>query len=175
MLLLLPKKKIRKLSSARLDGIVNKLTSAARLREEKSNGSPSRRCRSSPRWRGRTNVASATTVRRRPVALAPAVRICKDSVAPVKWSKLANYESAWPQYLLFRTLLWPQFQLSVRVLHLFSMSPLLLPTPRRESWLPSHPARRADKKAAMKSLVEDYYTMNPGNFLDAAIIFFNEF
>ena len=36
-------------------------------------------------------------------------------------------------------------------------------------------ARRADKKAAMKSLVEDYYTMNPGNFLDAAIIFFNEF
>ena len=42
---------------------------------------PSRRCRSSPRWRGRTNVASATTVRRRTVVLAPAVRICQDSVA----------------------------------------------------------------------------------------------
>ena len=42
---------------------------------------PSRRCRSSPRWRGRTNVASATTVRRRTVVLAPAVRICQDLVA----------------------------------------------------------------------------------------------
>ena len=40
MLLLLPKKKIKKPSSARLDGIVNKLTSAARLREEKGDGSP---------------------------------------------------------------------------------------------------------------------------------------
>ena len=40
---------------------------------------------------------------------------------------------------------------------------------------PGRSARRADKKAAMKSLVEDYYTMNPGNFLDAAIMFFNEF
>ena len=38
--MLLPKKKIKKPSSARLDGIVNKLTSAARLREEKSDGSP---------------------------------------------------------------------------------------------------------------------------------------
>ena len=36
-------------------------------------------------------------------------------------------------------------------------------------------ARRADKKAAMKSLVEDYYTMNPGNFLEAVLMFFNEF
>ena len=39
---------------------------------------------------------------------------------------------------------------------------------------PGRSARRADKKAAMKCLVEDY-TMNPGNFLDAAIMFFNEF
>ena len=38
--MLLPKKKIKKPSSARLDGIVNKLTSAARLREEKGDGSP---------------------------------------------------------------------------------------------------------------------------------------
>ena len=35
--------------------------------------------------------------------------------------------------------------------------------------------RSAEKKAAMKSLVEDYNTMNPGNFLEAAIMFFNEF
>ena len=40
---------------------------------------------------------------------------------------------------------------------------------------PDRSARRANKKAAIKSLAEDYYTMNPGNFLDAAIIFFNEF
>ena len=40
---------------------------------------------------------------------------------------------------------------------------------------PSRSARRVAKKAAMKSLVEDYYTMDPGNFLEAAIIFFNEF
>ena len=49
---------------------------------------------------------------------------------------------------------------------------------RTEAWKDKNPgrlARRADKKAAMKSLVEDYYTMNPGNFLDAAFIFFNEF
>ena len=38
--MLLPKKKIKKPSSARLDGIVNKLTSAARLREEMSDNSP---------------------------------------------------------------------------------------------------------------------------------------
>ena len=38
--MLLPKKKIKKPSSARLDGIVNKLTSAARLREEKGDGTP---------------------------------------------------------------------------------------------------------------------------------------
>ena len=36
-------------------------------------------------------------------------------------------------------------------------------------------ARRADKKAAMISLVEDYYTMNTGKFLDEAIMFFNKF
>ena len=40
---------------------------------------------------------------------------------------------------------------------------------------PGRSARRADKKAAMKSLVEDYYTMNPGNFFEAVIMFFNEF
>ena len=36
---------------------------------------------------------------------------------------------------------------------------------------PGRSARRADKKAAMKS----HYTMNPGKFLEAAILFFNEF
>ena len=40
---------------------------------------------------------------------------------------------------------------------------------------PGRSARRVAKRAAMKSLVEDYYTMDPGNFLEAAIIFFNEF
>ena len=40
---------------------------------------------------------------------------------------------------------------------------------------PGRSARRADKKAAMKSLVEDNYTMNPGNFLEEAIMFFNDF
>ena len=49
---------------------------------------------------------------------------------------------------------------------------------RTGAWKDKNPcrlARRADKMAAMKSLMEEYYTMNPRNFLDAAIIFFNEF
>ena len=49
---------------------------------------------------------------------------------------------------------------------------------RTGAWMDKNPgrsARRTDKKAAMKSLVEDYYTMYPGNFLHAAIMFFNEF
>ena len=36
-------------------------------------------------------------------------------------------------------------------------------------------ARRADKKAALKSLVEDNFTIDLGLFLEAAIKFFNEF
>ena len=39
---------------------------------------------------------------------------------------------------------------------------------------PGRSARRTDKKAALKSLVENYYTMDPGLFLEAAIGFFNE-
>ena len=35
---------------------------------------------------------------------------------------------------------------------------------------PGRSARRVAKRAAMKSLVEDYYTMDPGNFLEVAII-----
>ena len=40
---------------------------------------------------------------------------------------------------------------------------------------PGRSARRTDKKAALKSLVEDYYTMDFGLFLEAAISFFDEF
>ena len=40
---------------------------------------------------------------------------------------------------------------------------------------PGRSARRADKKDALKSLVEDYFAMDPGLFLEAAISFFNEF
>ena len=40
---------------------------------------------------------------------------------------------------------------------------------------PGRSARRTDKKAALKSLVEDYYTMDPGLFLEAAISFYDEF
>ena len=40
---------------------------------------------------------------------------------------------------------------------------------------PGRTARRVDKKDAMRSLVEDYFTMNPGAFLEAAIKFYNEF
>ena len=40
---------------------------------------------------------------------------------------------------------------------------------------PARTARRKLKKAALKSLVEDYYTMNPEEFLKAAVVFYNEF
>ena len=40
---------------------------------------------------------------------------------------------------------------------------------------PGRSARRTEKKVALKSLVEDYYTMDPSLFLEAAISFFNEF
>ena len=46
------------------------------------------------------------------------------------------------------------------------------------AWKDNNPvrfARRTDKRAALKSLVEDYYTMDPGLFFEAAISFFNEF
>ena len=38
---------------------------------------------------------------------------------------------------------------------------------------PGRTARREAKKDAMRSLVEHYYTMNPGAFLEAAIKFYN--
>ena len=40
---------------------------------------------------------------------------------------------------------------------------------------PSRTNRRKAKKAALKSLVEDYYTMSPDGFLEAAVTFYNEF
>ena len=40
---------------------------------------------------------------------------------------------------------------------------------------PARTARRKSKKEALKSLVEDYYTMSPEGFLDAAVTFYNEF
>ena len=40
---------------------------------------------------------------------------------------------------------------------------------------PGRSARRTDKKAALKSLEEDYYTLDPGLFLEAVVSFFNEF
>ena len=46
-----------------------------------------------------------------------------------------------------------------------------------EAWKDNNPgrsARRADKKTALKSLVENYYTVDLGLFLEAAISFFNE-
>ena len=39
---------------------------------------------------------------------------------------------------------------------------------------PGRSTRRADKKADLKSLVEDFYIMDPGLFLKAAIKLFNE-
>ena len=55
-------------------------------------------------------------------------------------------------------------------------SDLWLPPPLA-STLPAQVriARRADKKAALKSLVEDNLTIDLGLFLEAAIKFFNEF
>ena len=55
-------------------------------------------------------------------------------------------------------------------------SDLWLPPPLA-STLPAQVriARRADKKAALKSLVEDNFTIDLGLFLEAAIKFFNEF
>ena len=40
---------------------------------------------------------------------------------------------------------------------------------------PARAARRKLKKAALKSLVKNYFTMSPASFLAAAITFYNEF
>ena len=49
---------------------------------------------------------------------------------------------------------------------------------RTGAWKDKNPgrvARRKLKAAALKSLVEDYYTTSPANFLDGAVTFYNEF
>ena len=40
---------------------------------------------------------------------------------------------------------------------------------------PGRSARRCEKRKVMNNLVLDYYTMNPGDFFDSAITFYNEF
>ena len=52
---------------------------------------------------------------------------------------------------------------------------MAITTGARKDNNPGRSARRADKKAALKSLVEDYYTMDPGLFFEAVISLSSEF